>query len=332
MGKMRLGILGTSKHCATRVAPALAGSDLIEVYAVASRDGDRAKEYARKIGAEVAHDSYEALLADRKVDFVYIPLPNHLHLEYITKAADAGKPIICEKPLCRTAKEAVEAASHCAKKGVPLMEAFMYRFHPQWVRAKQLLTLGEIGDVQAVMSTFTYDNQKPSDIRNRVDAAGGALMDIGCYAISSARFAMGREPVRAIATLLRDSAFKTDIRLTAMLDFDGGRTASFTIGTQIPNDQRFIVIGKGGSLSIEVPFNMHADVPGRIDVFTKLGPRVIKTAIADQYKLEFEAFAHAVEKRLPVPTPVSDGIANMAVIDALFASAESGKWETVARY
>ncbi|GHU20151.1 deoxyfructose oxidoreductase [Spirochaetia bacterium] len=305
---------------------------LIEPYAVASRDVAKAQGYAERLSFAVSYGSYEALIADPKVDFIYIPLPNHLHLEYIRKAADAGKPVLCEKPLYLNAREAAEAAEYCAKKGVPLMEAFMYRFHPQWVRAAELVRAGEIGKVMSIGGVFSYTNKDAANIRNIAAVGGGALMDIGCYSVSSARLIMGAEPQRVVCNLIRDPQFKTDIFTSAILDYGEGRTSTFTVSTQMFPCQRFTAIGTGGSLSVEVPYNMYGDVPGHVTVSVGLGTRLIETEIADQYLLEFDAFAESLINKTEVPTPISDAVANMAVIDALFASAESGKWENVVKY
>jgi predicted dehydrogenase len=331
MKKLRMGVLGCSRHYALRVAVPLKSSVLVEPYAVASRDAAKARDYAETWGFARGYGSYEDLLADSGVDFVYIPLPNHLHLPYIKKAADAGKPILCEKPLCLNVKEAVEAAEYCQKKGIPLMEAFMYRFHPQWVRAGEIIKAGELGDIQAANGFFSYDNKNADNIRNIAACGGGALLDIGCYTVSSARLFMGGEPERVVCTLIRDPAFHTDVLCSALLDFGDGKTAAFTIGTQLFPYQRVTAFGTGGALSIEVPFNMYGDVPGNITVTTGIGKRLIETRIDDQYLLEFNAFAESILNKTGVPVPVSDAIANMAVLDALFASALSGRWEPVVK-
>jgi predicted dehydrogenase len=305
---------------------------LIEPYGIASRDIARARAFAADWDFSSAYGSYEELLADPKVDFIYNPLPNHLHLEYIKKAADAGKPILCEKPLCLNAAEAVEAAEYCKKKGVPLMEAFMYRLHPQWIRAAELVKAGELGKIMATSGVFSYNNRDAKNIRNIADYGGGGILDIGCYTVSSARLLMEGEPQRVICTLIRDPVYKTDILASAILDFGEGRSSTFTIGTQIFPYQGVSAYGTRGTLSVEVPFNMYGDVPGHVTVRTGVGTRLIETEIADQYLQEFDAFAEAIINKTGVPTPVSDAIANMAVLDALFASALSGKWEGVKKY
>jgi predicted dehydrogenase len=332
MKKLRLGVLGCSHIYAGRVSLPLKSSSLVEPYAVASRDAAKAENYAKVHGFSKSYGSYEALLNDPDVDFVYVPLPNHLHLEYIKKAADAGKPIICEKPICLTAAEAKEAAEYCQKKNISLMEAFMYRFHPQWIKAKEIIRYGEIGELLAVHGHYSYTNKDGNNIRNIAAYGGGALYDIGCYTVSSARFLFDREPVRVISTLVRDPAFKTDILVSGILDFDNGKTAVFTISTQMYPSQRITAVGTSGNFSIEVPFNMYPDVPGRINVSLGIGQRLIETPIADQYLLEFDAFAESLIQKAEAPTPVSDAIANMAVLDALYKSAESGVWEKVQKF
>ena len=331
MDRLRLGVLGCSTHYFKRVAVPLRESLLIEPYAIASRDLKKASKAAADWDFSKAYGSYEELLADPKVDFVYNPLPNHLHLEFIKKAADAGKSTLCEKPLGLNARETREAAQYCESKGVLLMEAFMYRFHPQWRRARELAECGDIGRIQAVQSWFSYNNKDPQNIRNIAAFGGGALLDIGCYTVSSARFLMGAEPERVVALMERDPVFKTDIMSSAILDFGGGRRAVFTVGTQSFSMQRVDAYGTDGSLSIEVPFNMFGDVPGRLTVTNSVGKRLVETEIADQYLLQFDAFAQAVSEGGPVPTDLGDAVANLAVLDALAASAVSGNWELVVR-
>ena len=337
MEKLRLGVLGCSSHYALRVATPIKSSLLVEPYAIASRDAAKAKKFSKIWNFPVSYCSYEELLADSNVDFVYIPLPNNLHFEYIKKSADAGKPILCEKPLCLNAKEAAKAAEYCKKKKIPLMEAFMYRFHPQWVHAAEVVKAGELGTILATSGVFSYNNKDGKNIRNIASCGGGAVMDIGCYTVSSSRLLMGGEPKRVAATLVRDPVFKTDILSSAILDYGEGRASTFTVSTQMYPYQRITAYGTSGSLSVEVPFNMFSDIPGKLTITTGLAKRKVETEIADQYLLEFDAFSQALIEKSSngdpqVPTPISDAIANMAVLDAIFAAAVSGKWETVAKY
>jgi len=324
-----MGVLGCSGHYAKNIASPLKHSNLVEPYAIASRSRAKAQEFVKKSFFPVIHDSYDALLADPNVDFVYIPLPNNLHLEYIKKAADAGKPVLCEKPLCLDAAQAVEAAEYCLSKKVPLMEAFMYRFHPQWIKAKEIAATGEIGTLLSVHTQFSFMNTDPSDIRNIQETGGGAIYDIGCYAVSCARFLFGAEPKRVICTMLRDAGFKTDIVASGIMDFGNGKSSTFTVGTQMQNHQSVMAFGTSGLFSIDVPFNPRGDIHEKITLKSDKGQHVIESEITDQYLLEFDAFARAIIEKSEVPTPVTDAVCNMTVIDALFASAKSNNWEIV---
>lgn len=336
MKRLRLGVLGCSNHYFKRVAAGLRESTLVEPWAIASRDKARADSHVASGAFSRAYASYEELLRDPEVDFVYIPLPNHLHLEWIRRAADAGKPILCEKPLALSAAEAQEALAYCAERGVPLMEAFMYRFHPQWLHARRLVDTMELGQVRAVHTVFAYNNRDPRNIRNSLEAGGGALMDIGCYAVSVARWMMGSsvscaEPERVLALMERDPVFGTDILSSGVLDFGQGRRATFTAATQLFPRQSVEIHGTAGTLALEIPFNMPMDLPARLTVRTDLGLRVVETEICDQYLQEFEAFALAIAAGEGVPTPPEDAVANMAVLDALRASAASGAWAPLAK-
>jgi predicted dehydrogenase len=295
------------------------------VTAIASRDGAKAREAAARLGIEKSYGSYEALVADLDIDAVYIPLPNHLHVEWIRKAADAGKHVLCEKPLAMSAPEARAAFEYCASRGVTLMEAFMYRLHPQWIRAKRVVEYGDIGKPLAIHSFFSYSNSDPANIRNVKDYGGGALPDIGCYAVSSARYLFGKEPRRAIALLRFDEAFGTDVLSSAVLDF-GDERALFTVSTQAFPEQRVEVLGSAGSLEIPLPFNADDDVPMEIRVRKGTGSRLIREGPADQYALQFDSFARAVAGEAPLPVSPEDTVANQAVLDALFRSAREGGW------
>jgi len=327
MEPVRWGVLGVATHFVLRVLMPLLKSEQVEVSAIASRSADRARQAAERWGIPRWYGSYEELLADKEIEAVFIPLPNHLHTEWIRKCADAGKHVLCEKPLALNAKEAAAAVAYAGKTGVLLMEAFMYRFHPQWRRARELVRIGEIGAVRAVHTYFCYDLKDPQNIRNRIDMGGGALMDIGCYAVSVPRFLFGREPERVLGVVERDPQFKTDIFSSAILDFGSGRSL-FSVSTQAFAYQRVEVHGTGGHLRIEVPFNMYPDVPPRLTVVTAVGERVVELPTADQYGLEFEAFSRALRQGQPAPTPPQDAVDNQKVLDALFRSAESGRWET----
>ena len=326
MKPVRWGVLGIGKHFVQRVLPPLRASSLVEVAAVASRDPARARETAGRFGIPAAYGSYEDLVADRGLEAVFIALPNHLHAEWLRKCAEAGKHVLCEKPLAMDAGQAQACLEHCRLRGVRLMEAFMYRFHPQWRRVLELVRAGEIGAVRAVHTGFGYFNTQPGNIRNLLESGGGALRDIGCYAVSVARWLFQAEPRRVVSLVSRDPAFKTDALSSAILDFGEGR-ATFTVGTQVFSNQGVEVTGTAGRISVHLPFNAFPDVPMRLTVATGVGEREPVLPAVDQYGLEFEAFSRALREEAPVPTPPEDAVSNQRVLDALFASERSGGWE-----
>jgi predicted dehydrogenase len=322
------GVLSVSRHFTLRVQSPLAGSEAVDVRAIASRSKEKAETAAHGMGIPKAYGSYEELLADREIEAVYIALPNNLHAEWVMKAADAGKNVLCEKPFAMNAAEAERAIRYAEKKGVLVMEAFMYRFHPQWQRARELVRIGEIGEVHSIATTFSYSNREPNNIRNRLDTGGGAIQDIGCYAISCSRFIMGSEPRRVVSFIRRDPDFGTDALSSGILDFGHGR-ALFSAGTQSFGLQRVEVLGSAGTLVVPLPFNAPADVPAQLVVTTGIGARTVSFPAVDQYGLMFEAFSRALRAGGPVPTPPQDAIDNMRVEDALFRSELSGGWEEV---
>ncbi len=294
----------------------------------ASRDSEKARRAAEEYGIPRGYAPYEALLDDPSVEAVYITLPNHLHTEWIRKAADAGKHILCEKPMALTAAEARDAAAYARSKGVLLSEAFMYRYHPRWVRARELVLTGNIGSIRAIHTLFGYHNTDPGNIRNVKEYGGGALYDIGCYAVSLSRFLTGGEPERAFARITRDPATGTDILTSAVLDFGEAR-ALFTVGTRMFPCQQVDVIGTGGGIHIPLPFNAYDDVPTTMTVTTGIGERVISFDPADQYRLQFEAFSEAVRSGGPAPADPLDAVRNLAAMDAVFRSGDTGDTENV---
>jgi predicted dehydrogenase len=322
------GVLSVSSHYRLRVSDGLSRSEQVRVKGIASRDEGRANAAAAEMGLQTGYGSYDALLADPEIEAVYIPLPNNLHLEWIKRAADAGKHILCEKPLGMNAAEVEEAIEYTRKKGVLMMEAFMYRFHPQWIRARQLVEIGEVGTPTAIQCNFFYDNQDPDNIRNRPETGGGAIMDIGCYAVSSARFLLGREPQRVVSLIQRDDRFGTDRLASGILDF-GDVQATFTVGTQTGSAQGVQLFGTSGGIEVVLPFNAYPDVPLALRVHSGVGERTIDAGPSDQYVEQFEAFSRAVRQGGPVPTDPVDALNNQKVLDALFRSGKSGTWEEI---
>jgi predicted dehydrogenase len=322
------GVLSVSTHYGLRIHTYLRKSPLVTLRGIASRSRKRAEEAARELGMPRAYGSYEELLADKEIEAVYIPLPNHLHAEWVRKAADAGKHVLCEKPFAMNAQEAEAAIAHAKGKGVLAMEAFMYRYHPQWKRAREIVKAGEIGAVHLVSTVFTYMLEDPTNIRNILSAGGGGIPDIGCYAVSCARFLIGREPTRVISLVHRDPKFGTDILASGILDF-GTTRSMFTVGTQTHPVQRVDALGSGGELSVLLPFNAYPDTPLQLSVTTGLGTRQVYSPPTDQYVEMFEAFSRAIREGGAAPTPPEDAVANMKVLDALFRSEKSGAWEKV---
>jgi predicted dehydrogenase len=327
--RLRWGVLSTASIAqekwipGVRRAPAQRG----EVVAIASRDAAVARAVADRLGIHSAHGSYGALLADPEVEAVYVPLPNHQHLEWTIAAARAGKHVLCEKPLALGAGDAERMVEACADAGVLLMEAFMYRLHPSWLAVRQLLASGRIGRLQAVQSWFSYFNDDPRNIRNIAEAGGGALMDIGCYSINLSRMLFGAEPERVEAAIIRDPDMEIDVITSALLVFPGGGQATFTCSTRSEDDQRVDIYGTEGRISIEIPFNIPPDRPTHVDVIHGGEPPVAPAVerltfpVADPYGVEADAFAAAVLDGAPLPTPPADAVANMRVIERILAAA-----------
>jgi predicted dehydrogenase len=329
MTDLRWGILSTADIARTKVIPGLLKADRCEVVAIASRDEMQARRVADSLGIPRAYGSYEALLADRDVDVVYIPLPNHLHAEWTIAAARAGKHVLCEKPLAMTAADAQRMVDVCADEGVRLMEGFMYRHHPSWVAVTELVAAGRIGRLEAIQTWFSYYNDDPTNIRNQLDAGGGALFDIGCYAVNLSRMLFDAEPVAVRASIRRDPVTGVDTTTSAILEFDGG-VATFTCSTRVETDQRVHVYGSDGRISIDIPFNIPPDRPTHVRLTAGGEPPVapatetLTFGIADPYTAEAERFAAAILDGAPMPTPPQDAVANLRVIERIFAAADGG--------
>jgi predicted dehydrogenase len=332
MTRVRWGILSTSGFARTKVLPALRQCAHVELAALASRDLTRARAVADEFGISRAYGSYDELLADPDVDAIYNPLPNHLHVPWTIRALDAGKHVLCEKPIALSGAEAESLRAAAGRHPrLKVMEAFMYRLHPQWQRAVAIVRDGGVGEPLVVQTLFSYFNDDPENVRNQAEIGGGTLFDIGCYAISVARLVFGSEPRRALGIVDRDPRFATDRIAAGVLDFGSGRrTASFTCSTQAQPYQRVHILGSEGRIEIEIPFNAPPDRACRIWHQRGGGPiEEIGFPVCDQYTLEGDAFSRAILDDTPVPTPLDDAIANMRVIDAVFASAASGSWVDV---
>ncbi|MBP8242378.1 MAG: Gfo/Idh/MocA family oxidoreductase [Thermoflexales bacterium] len=326
MRKLRIGILSTANIGMKKVTPAMQRGQHTEVVAIASRDQARADAAAKQLGIPSAHGSYAALLADPNVDAVYNPLPNHGHVPWSIRAIQAGKHVLCEKPIALTSAEAGEliAAAKQHPK-IKVMEAFMYRHHPQWIKARQIVAEGGIGALRTVHSFFSYYNADPANVRNMADIGGGGLMDIGCYNISLSRFLFGAEPARVVGLVEFDPTFKIDRLASGILDFSAG-TATFTCSTQLASYQRVNIYGTEGRVEIEIPFNAPPDKPCRIWHQRGADVKEIVFPVCDQYTLQGDAFALAVLNDTPVPTPLEDALANMRVLERVLQSARENRW------
>jgi predicted dehydrogenase len=324
MSRLRWGIISTAKIGVDHVIPAIQKAGNSEVVAIASRSGEVAGAVAKSLGIGRSYGSYQALLADAEIDAVYVPLPNHMHKEWTIAALRAGKHVLCEKPLALSAADAQEMVDVAATEGRALMEAFMYRHHPSWLEIERLLASGAIGDVRSIDCVFSFYNDDPQNIRNKVETGGGAVMDIGCYPINVSRWLFGGEPVDVVARVRRDPSSGVDIVTSAILDF-GGRYCTFVVSTRAEPSQEVHILGERGRIQVDIPFNIPPDRPSHIRLIQGGDPPAnphterIEFAPADPYTAEAEAFAAAVLAGMPTPVPADDGVANMAVIERVLA-------------
>jgi predicted dehydrogenase len=330
---LRWGILGAANIAVKKVVPAMRGSPLSEVVAIASRRMGKARAAAAELDIPRAYGSYEELLADADIEAVYIPLPNHLHVPWSIRAAKAGKHVLCEKPIALNAEEARALIAARDEHRVCIAEAFMVRMHPQWQEVERLIASGRIGPLRLITGHFSYYRRDASDIRSHPEWGGGALMDIGCYPIFIARWMFGTEPEDVAAMVDRDPDFGVDRLTSGLLRFPNGQ-AVFTCAGQLVPYQRVHLFGERGRIEVEIPFNAPPDAPCRIfvDDGSMLGGRsaaTLELPVADQYRLQSERFARAVRGDGTVPVALETAVGNMEVIDAMFRAAESRRWEPV---
>ena len=334
MTLLNWGILGTARIATSQLIPALRQGDKHRVVAVASRDGEKAAAAAKSLGIPRSYGSYEALLEDPEVDAIYNPLPNHLHVPWSIRALEAGKHVLCEKPIAMNATEARTLLDAQRRTGRLVCEAFMVRSHLQWIRARELVTTGRIGALSLITGHFSYNRRDPNDVRNRVEYGGGALLDIGCYPITLSRWLFDAEPVRVSAFIDRDPDMGVDRLTSGLVEFPGGRQLAFTCAGQLVLHQVMQLYGPKGRIQFEIPFNAPHDRPARIFVddgrdLTGGGIESIEVPAVNQFQLQADRFADAIQGKGEVPVRLEDSIANMEVIDALFRSAESGQAEAI---
>jgi predicted dehydrogenase len=330
--KVRWGVLGAANVALKKVIPAMQRGAWSDVVGIASRDRTRAAAAAKSLGIATAYGSYDELLEDPGIEAVYIPLPNHLHVEWATKAAERGKHVLCEKPLARSANEAERLLAVRDATGVMIQEAFMIRSHPQWQKALELVRDGTLGRIQSIVGYFSYHNLDATNVRNNAELGGGGLADIGCYLVHASRWLLGREPMQVAALIENDPAFVTD-RLTSMLMDFGESQVIAMCATQLVPSQRIQIFGSKARLEIEIPFNAPPDRPCRLFVDDGSssggeGRRTIELPICDQYTLQGDDFSRAIRHGGRAVLPLEDSIANLRVLDAIVRAADAGAWQS----
>jgi predicted dehydrogenase len=331
-GKVRWGVLGAANIAVRKVIPAMQRGERSEVIAIASRSEEKSRAAAGPLGIARAYGSYEELLADPDVEAVYNPLPNHLHVPWTIRAAEAGKHVLCEKPIALSATQARELLAVRERTGVLIGEAFMVRSHPQWLAVRDLVAAGRIGQLKVIAGHFAYSRRDPADVRSKPEWGGGGLMDVGCYPITMARWLFGEEPEGAVGVIDRDPELGVDRIASALLHFPSGQ-ATLTCGMQLVPYQRMQIHGTTGRIEVQIPFNAPPDRPMRIFVddgreFADASAVPLDFPPVDQYTVQGDRFSAAVRGEGPVPVDVEDAIANMAVIDAIVRSEKSERWET----
>jgi predicted dehydrogenase len=322
MKTIKWGILGCANIARKAVIPGILGAKNSELYAVASRRRKKAADFAEEFGAAKFYDDYDELLADEEIDAVYIPLPNGLHKEWTIKAAEAGKHILCEKPLSgKSREEAEEMFAAAEKNGVKLMEAFMYRFQPFVIRLKEMIDKGVIGQIKEIKSNFAFDiSHRKDDIRLNADLDGGALNDIGCYTINISRYLMDGMPTKVANFFQKETAAGVDLSGSGTLYFEDGKFASLYYSINSYNEQDLEVIGTEGVIRIPGFFSWLEDNYFLLDRNGEVEKMPVETGT--QYQLEVEAFAEAVIKDTEVPLQVEEETyANLKVMDAMRKSA-----------
>ncbi len=330
--KVRWGVLGAANIAVKQVIPAMQQGSWSEIAAIASRDLHKARKTADSLKLAKAYGSYEELLADPEIEAIYNPLPNHLHVPWTIKAAEAGKHVLCEKPIALNTREAETLLTTRDHTGVKIQEAFMVRTHPRWLAVRDLVASGRIGELRSIVGFFSYFNRDPHNVRNQPDIGGGGLMDIGCYPITLSRFIFNEEPTLVLGLIERDPEFGTDRLTSGTLKFPSGQSI-FSCSTQLVPYQRMQFFGTRGRIEVEIPFNAPADWSGRILIddgsdFFGAGVEVQEYPACNQYTIQGDLFSQAIRENSEQPIPLEDAIRNMAVIDAIFRSASSGQWES----
>ena len=323
--KIKWGILGSAHIATEHVIPAMLSCQYGEVYAIASRSTEKAQNIAEQFGIPEFYGSYEELLADKEVDAIYIPLPNHLHVQWAIKALEADKHVLVEKPVGLSSKEAERLLQETKKyPHLKVMEAFMYRHHPQWIKVKELVDQKAIGDIKTIQSSFSFFENDPNSIVNSKEFGGGSLMDIGCYPISLSRFMFNSEPKSISSVIEYHPDFKVDVLASGILEFETG-TSVFFSSTQLADNQQAQIFGTKGNIKFELPFNPPIDRPSKIWFTIGDDCQTIEFETCNQYTIQADLFALAIRNNTPVPTPLEDSVKNMIVIEKLEESNLKGQ-------
>lgn len=323
--KIKWGILGSAHIATEHVIPAMLRCQYGEVYAIASRSTEKAQNIAEQFGIPEFYGSYEELLADKEVDAIYIPLPNHLHVEWAIKSLEADKHVLVEKPVGLSSKEAERLLQETKKHPhLKVMEAFMYRHHPQWIKVKELVDQKAIGDIKTIQSSFSFFEDDPNSIVNSKEFGGGSLMDIGCYPISLSRFMFNSEPKSISSVIEYHPDFKVDVSASGILEFETG-TSVFFSSTQLADNQQAQIFGTKGNIKFELPFNPPIDRSSKIWVTVGDDCQTIEFETCNQYTIQADLFALAIRNNTPVPTPLEDSVKNMIVIEKLEESNLKGQ-------
>lgn len=330
--KVKWGVLGVANIAVKKVIPAMQRGQWAEITAIASRDLAKAQTAAQQLNIPKAYGSYDELIADSEIEAIYNPLPNNLHVEWTIKAAQSGKHVLVEKPISMTVAEALPLLKVRDETGVKIEEAFMVRTNPQWLATLNMIQEGQIGEVRSVAGYFSYNNQDPNNIRNIRETGGGGLMDIGCYMIFFARLIFDAEPKRVVSLIQEHPETRTDILTSALLDFPNGQ-ATFTCSTRVTPYQRVVIVGTSGRIEVQIPVNTPPDLP--LKVFLDDGSDLTGSAIqtlefepCDQYTVQGDLFSQAIRNDTEPVLSLESSIKNMSVIEAIFRSAKSERWET----
>ena len=332
--KVRWGVMGSAKIALKKVIPSMSYCKYAVVEAIASRNEELAISAAEDLEIPKAYGSYEDLLNDKDIDAIYIPLPNHLHLEWTMKCIEAGKHVLCEKPFVLNHKDVSKLIQLRNRSKLKIGEAFMVRSHPRWTAIKEIIDKGVIGEMNLIRGFFSYYNDDAQNIRNQYSEGGGGIWDIGCYPVQISRYLFGKNPKRVSASLIYDSKYKVDILGSVILEFENG-LCSFSVGTQLARYQSVQIFGRNKWIDVEMPFNPPIIESSEIQIVSEEDPaaprQIITIPPADQFTLQADAFSKAILDNKDEPVTLEDTLGNTLTIEAIFKAAKTGMWVNVGK-